>query len=176
MAVGVLFLISAEYKIFGAEFTRGGDFEFWINRFLAESTYPFMAPILKDFAASCPDLVPRLSQIIRGLRDRQNVPEGTALFVGLPLACPLVPGHRRIASVNCNSERTTNSVYTYCSSPWPCSSLPCSLLTPETVPVNSPVAAKKTGLLEASANTGDTVSVKDRTPDAFLKRPVPPVI
>ena len=49
MAVGVLFLIFAEYKIFGAEFTRGGGFQFWINRFLAEGSYPFMAPILKDF-------------------------------------------------------------------------------------------------------------------------------
>ena len=51
-----------------------------------------------------------------------------------------------------------------------------SAATPETIPVNSPVEAKKTGLLEASANTGSTVSVKVRTPDAFLKRPVPPVI
>jgi uncharacterized membrane protein YphA (DoxX/SURF4 family) len=48
IAVGVLFLIFAEYKIFGAEFTRGGGFQFWINRFLAEGSYPFMAPILKD--------------------------------------------------------------------------------------------------------------------------------
>ena len=49
IAVGVLFLIFAEYKIFSAEFTRGGGFQFSINRFLAEGTYPFMAPILKDF-------------------------------------------------------------------------------------------------------------------------------
>ena len=34
-----------------------------------------------------------------------------------------------------------------------------SAATPEIIPVNSPVAAKKTGLLEASANTGSTVSV-----------------
>lgn len=49
IAVGVLFLIFAEYKIFGAEFTRGGGFQLWINRFLAEGTYPFMAPMLRDF-------------------------------------------------------------------------------------------------------------------------------
>jgi uncharacterized membrane protein YphA (DoxX/SURF4 family) len=49
IAVGALFLIFSEYKIFGAEFTRGGGFQFWINRFLAEGAYPFMAPILKDF-------------------------------------------------------------------------------------------------------------------------------
>jgi thiosulfate dehydrogenase [quinone] large subunit len=49
IAVGVLFLIFAEYKVFGAEFTRGGGFQFWINRFLADGTYPFMAPILRNF-------------------------------------------------------------------------------------------------------------------------------
>ncbi len=47
IAVGVLFLIFAEYKVFGA-FTRGGGFQFWINRFLADGTYPFMAPILRN--------------------------------------------------------------------------------------------------------------------------------
>ena len=50
------------------------------------------------------------------------------------------------------------------------------LATPETVPLNSPVSVKKTGLLEASATTGTAVLVKVRTPDASLKRPVPPVI
>src|ERR1700761_9101059 len=47
IGVGVFFLVFAEYKIFGVEFTRGGGFQFWINRFLAEGSYPFMAPILK---------------------------------------------------------------------------------------------------------------------------------
>jgi thiosulfate dehydrogenase (quinone) large subunit len=49
IAVGMLFLIFAEYKVFGAGFTRGGGFQYWINRFLAEGSYPFMAPIFKDF-------------------------------------------------------------------------------------------------------------------------------
>jgi hypothetical protein len=62
------------------------------------------------------------------------------------------------------------------SSYWGSSWWSASLATPETVPVNSPAAAKKTGLFMASAKTGDTVSVNERTPDAFLKRPVPPVI
>ena len=59
----------------------------------------------------------------------------------------------------------------YCRSSW----RSASRATPETVPVNSPVAAKKTGLFLASANTGTAVSVNVRVPDAFLKRPVPPV-
>lgn len=49
IAVGVLFLIFAQYKVLGTQFTLGGGFQFWINRFLEEGAYPFMAPILRDF-------------------------------------------------------------------------------------------------------------------------------
>ncbi|HTM38573.1 MAG TPA: DoxX family protein [Terriglobales bacterium] len=48
IAVGCLFLIFAQYKVFGTQFTRGGGFEWWINRFLQDgSTYPFMLPVLQ---------------------------------------------------------------------------------------------------------------------------------
>jgi thiosulfate dehydrogenase [quinone] large subunit len=49
IAVGVLFLIFGEYKVFGTQFTLGGGFQFWINRFLQEGAYPFMAPVLRGF-------------------------------------------------------------------------------------------------------------------------------
>ena len=49
IAVGALFLIFAEYKVFGSEFTLGGGFQFWINRFLADGAYPFMVPVLRNF-------------------------------------------------------------------------------------------------------------------------------
>jgi thiosulfate dehydrogenase (quinone) large subunit len=49
MAVGVFFLIFGEYKVFGAQFTLGGGFQFWINKFLAEGCYPFMTPVLHNF-------------------------------------------------------------------------------------------------------------------------------
>jgi uncharacterized membrane protein YphA (DoxX/SURF4 family) len=49
LAVGLLFLILAEYKVFGTQFTTGGGFQYWINRFLADGAYPFMVPVLKDF-------------------------------------------------------------------------------------------------------------------------------
>lgn len=50
IAVGALFLIFAEYKVFGSQFTRGGGFEGWIHQFLQEgSTYPFMVPVLQRF-------------------------------------------------------------------------------------------------------------------------------
>src|SRR5215813_3307302 len=48
-AVGVLFLIFAEYKVFGTQFTLHGGFQYWINQFLASGAYPFMVPILKFF-------------------------------------------------------------------------------------------------------------------------------
>jgi thiosulfate dehydrogenase (quinone) large subunit len=49
IAVGIFFLIFAEYKVFGTKFTLGGGFQWWINRFLEGSAYPFMAPALKNF-------------------------------------------------------------------------------------------------------------------------------
>jgi uncharacterized membrane protein YphA (DoxX/SURF4 family) len=49
IAVGVLFLIFGQYKAFGSEFTFGGGFQVWINRFLADGAYPFMIPILRGF-------------------------------------------------------------------------------------------------------------------------------
>ena len=50
IAVGVLFLVFGEYKVFGTEFVFGGGFQGWIQRFLAEgSAYPFMVPVLRGF-------------------------------------------------------------------------------------------------------------------------------
>ena len=48
IAVGVLFLIFAQYKVFGTQFTLGGGFQYWINRFLTNGAYPFMVPVLRD--------------------------------------------------------------------------------------------------------------------------------
>src|ERR1700730_13313435 len=49
ISVGLLFLIFAQYKVCGSQFTRGGGFQFWINRFLTEGAYPFMVPVLQKF-------------------------------------------------------------------------------------------------------------------------------
>ena len=49
IAVGVLFLIFGQYKVFGTQFTLHGGFQFWINRFLEGGAYPFMEPILRGF-------------------------------------------------------------------------------------------------------------------------------
>lgn len=47
--VGALFVIFGQYKVFGTQFTLGGGFQFWINRFLSDGAYPFMVPVLRDF-------------------------------------------------------------------------------------------------------------------------------
>jgi thiosulfate dehydrogenase [quinone] large subunit len=50
IAVGLLFLIFAEYKVFGTQFTLHGGFQGWIHRFLNDgAAYPFMVPILEHF-------------------------------------------------------------------------------------------------------------------------------
>lgn len=52
LAVGVLFLIFAQYKVFGTQFTLHGGFQFWINRFLHGGAYPWMRPVLSGFVLS----------------------------------------------------------------------------------------------------------------------------
>jgi thiosulfate dehydrogenase (quinone) large subunit len=50
IGVGLFFLIFAQYKIFGTQFTLHGGFQIWINKFLNEGgAYPFMEPILRGF-------------------------------------------------------------------------------------------------------------------------------
>jgi uncharacterized membrane protein YphA (DoxX/SURF4 family) len=49
VSIGILFLILAEYKVFGTQFTRGGGFQYWINSFLEGGAYPFMVPVLQNF-------------------------------------------------------------------------------------------------------------------------------
>lgn len=49
IAVGFLFLVFGQYKVFGTQFTLHGGFQFWINRFLADGAYPFMLPVLRGF-------------------------------------------------------------------------------------------------------------------------------
>jgi thiosulfate dehydrogenase (quinone) large subunit len=49
IAVGVLFVMFGQYKVFGAQFTLRGGFEHWIHSFLDQGTYPFMAPVLRGF-------------------------------------------------------------------------------------------------------------------------------
>ena len=48
IAVGCLFLIFAQYKVFGTKFILGGGFQWWIDHFLQSgAAYPFMVPLLQ---------------------------------------------------------------------------------------------------------------------------------
>jgi len=49
IGVGIFFLVFGEYKVFGTQFTLGGGFQNWINRFIAHGAYPFMQPVLRNF-------------------------------------------------------------------------------------------------------------------------------
>ena len=49
IAVGLLFLIFGEYKVFGTQFTLGGVFQSWVQGFVADGAYPFMVPVLRNF-------------------------------------------------------------------------------------------------------------------------------
>jgi thiosulfate dehydrogenase [quinone] large subunit len=49
LAIGILFLVVGQYKVFGTAFTLGGGFQFWINRFLTDGAYHFMVPVLRNF-------------------------------------------------------------------------------------------------------------------------------
>lgn len=48
IAVGCLFIIFGQYKVFGTQFTLHGGFQFWINKFMQDgAAYPFIVPALK---------------------------------------------------------------------------------------------------------------------------------
>lgn len=49
VAIGCLFLIFAEYKVFGSQFTLRGGFQYWINLFISGGAYPLMLPVLRNF-------------------------------------------------------------------------------------------------------------------------------
>jgi thiosulfate dehydrogenase [quinone] large subunit len=77
ISVGVLFLIFAQYKVFGTKFTLHGGFEFWINRFLQEGgAYPFIAPVLRQF------VLPH-AHLIAFLVAYGELAIGTALTLGI---------------------------------------------------------------------------------------------
>jgi thiosulfate dehydrogenase (quinone) large subunit len=85
IAVGLLFLIFGEYKVFGTQFTGGGGFQYWIKHFLAEGAYPFMVPILKNF------VLPH-SRPISFLVAYGEVAIGVALVLGLLVRAASVCG------------------------------------------------------------------------------------
>jgi len=76
IAIGILFLIFGQYKVFSTQFTLHGGFQLWINRFLADGTYPFMAPALRGFVL--PHATPIAFLVAYG-----ELALGVALFLGI---------------------------------------------------------------------------------------------
>src|SRR5215831_3880158 len=76
VAIGILFLIFAQYKVFGTQFTLRGGFQFWINRFLSDGAYPFMTPVLRSF------VLPHAT-LIAFLVAYGELAIGVALFLGI---------------------------------------------------------------------------------------------
>ena len=76
IAVGLLFLIFGQYKVFGTQFTLGGGFQYWINRFLDQGAYPFMVGALKSFVL--PHAVPMAFLVAYG-----ELAIGVALVAGI---------------------------------------------------------------------------------------------
>jgi uncharacterized membrane protein YphA (DoxX/SURF4 family) len=76
IAVGLLFLIFGQYKVFGTQFTMHGGFQFWINRFVADGSYPFMTPVLRGLVL--PHATPIAFLVTFG-----ELAIGVALFLGI---------------------------------------------------------------------------------------------
>ena len=76
IAVGGLFVIFGQYKVFGTQFTLGGGFQTWIHRFIEHGAYPFMVPVLQGF-------VLRLATPIAFLVAYGELAIGLALVLGI---------------------------------------------------------------------------------------------
>ena len=97
ISIGILFLIFAEYKVFGTNFTRGGGFQYWINRFLEDGAYPFMIPVLRNFVL--PHATPIAFLVAYG-----ELAIGTALVLGRFVRPASVCGLVYMASVLLSSN------------------------------------------------------------------------
>jgi thiosulfate dehydrogenase [quinone] large subunit len=102
IAVGILFLIFGQYKVFSTTFTLHGGFERSINEFLQGGTYPFMAPILRGFVlphATTIAFLVAYSELAIGLALVLGIMVRSASFFGLIfmltiLFCSAYPGAR----------------------------------------------------------------------------------
>jgi thiosulfate dehydrogenase (quinone) large subunit len=77
IAVGGLFIIFGQYKVFGTQFTLHGGFEFWINQFLqGGAAYPIAVPVLRRLVL--PHATPIAFLVAYG-----ELAIGTALVLGI---------------------------------------------------------------------------------------------
>jgi thiosulfate dehydrogenase (quinone) large subunit len=102
IAIGCLFLIFSEYKVFGTEFTLHGGFEVWINRFLQDgAAYPIFIPVLQKVVLPCATPLAFLvayGELAIGLALVLGILVKAASAFGLAFMCALLlasnfPGH-----------------------------------------------------------------------------------
>lgn len=92
IAVGLLFLIFAQYKVWGVGFVRG-SFEASIHQFLRNGAYPFMVPILRDFVLAHAKVIAYLvayGELCIGLSLLLGILVREASFCGLVYMCTLL--------------------------------------------------------------------------------------
>lgn len=93
IGVGIFFLVFGEYKVFGTQFTLGGGFLSWINRFIAHGAYSFMLPMLRNFVVPHSTLIAFLvayGEFAIGLGLIFGVLTRTASFFGLLLMVAMI--------------------------------------------------------------------------------------
>src|SRR5579864_4981611 len=93
IGVGIFFLVFGEYKVFETQFTLGGGFQAWINRFLAHGAYPFMVPVLRNFVLAHGTVIAFLvayGEFAIGLALIFGVLTRTASFWGLLLMVAMI--------------------------------------------------------------------------------------
>lgn len=85
IAVGVLFVMFGQYKVFGTQFTSGGGFVRWIHTFLEQGAYPFMTPVLRGFVLAH-------ATVIAFLVAYGELAIGVALVIGILVRTASVSG------------------------------------------------------------------------------------
>jgi uncharacterized membrane protein YphA (DoxX/SURF4 family) len=48
IAIGIFFVVFGQYKVFGSQFTSGGGFKSYIERYISGRAYPFIVPLLQN--------------------------------------------------------------------------------------------------------------------------------
>jgi thiosulfate dehydrogenase (quinone) large subunit len=93
IGVGIFFLVFGEYKVFGSQFTMGGGFQNWINRFIAHGAYSFILPVLRNFVlphATAMAFAVAYGELAIGLALIFGILTRTASFWGLLLMLAMI--------------------------------------------------------------------------------------
>jgi hypothetical protein len=131
IAVGALFLIFGEYKVVGTQFTLGGGFQYWINRFLQDGAYPQFLGAVKNPAGQ---FTTAFTGDLNAGSNAANIADGIMTFGALPDMD--LPGHPVLSIFDANQaarslQEGTMSMQSVLSSiPRPSAAYPSPMPTP----------------------------------------------